>query len=195
MSASEILLTLPDWVVREVKNLPAHLKELDQRMSTIIRFSRLNFENGTGGPFAAGVFEHESGKLVALGVNRVVAMNCSSAHAEIMALSLAQQRLQTYDLGGQGLPSHQLVVNGMPCAMCFGAVLWSGVRSLAIGISGTEVEQLTGFDEGPLHPDWTGQLKERGIELIQGVRHEDARKVFSDFHDSGSLVYNARGGG
>ncbi|MBV7327127.1 nucleoside deaminase [Chloroflexi bacterium TSY] len=161
-------------------------------MATVIEFSRLNFEHGTGGPFAAGVFERDTGKLVVIGVNRVVPSNCSSAHAEIMTLSLAQNRLGTYDLGGADLPAHQLVVNWRPCAMCYGAVIWSGVRSLVIAGSGSELEELTGFDEGPIHPDWVHELQKRGIDVTENVLHDEACQVFRAFGESDSPVYNAR---
>ena len=95
-------------------------------MATVLRFARLNSTHRTGGPFAAGVFERDTGQLVVIGVNRVVPLCCSSAHAEVMALSHAQRLLGVYDLGGPGLSAYQLVVNWAPCAMCFGAVLWSG---------------------------------------------------------------------
>lgn len=190
----EITLTMPDWAVAELKRLPAFLPSLEARMAEVIRFSRLNFENGTGGPFAAGVFERDSGRLVVIGVNRVVASNCSSAHAEVMALSLAQKLLGTYDLGGPGMPVYQLVVNWRPCAMCYGAVLWSGIRSLAIAGSGPELEAITGFDEGPIHPEWDRELARRGIELINPVLTEEALRVYRDFAASGGLVYNSRQG-
>src|SRR5205085_5255445 len=135
-SPMQFSLSLPDWGVEEQRLLPLQTASVEDRMALVIRFSRLNFEKGTGGPFAAGVFERETGKPIAIGVNRVVASNCSSAHAEIMALSLAQKQLGTYDLGGSGMPVYQFVVNWRPCAMCFGATLWSGVRSLAIAGSG-----------------------------------------------------------
>jgi tRNA(Arg) A34 adenosine deaminase TadA len=163
-------------------------------MAAVIRFSRLNFEHGTGGPFAAGVFERNSGKLLVIGVNRVMASNCSSAHAEVMALSLAQKLLGTYDLGGPDLSAHQLVVNWRPCAMCFGAVLWSGVRSLVIAGSGPELEEITGFDEGPVHPDWEAELAKRGIALVDNVLTEEALQVYRDFAASGNIVYNSRQG-
>src|SRR6185295_4952711 len=115
-----------------------------------------------GGPFAAGVFERDTGKLIAVGLNRVLASSCSSAHAEILALSLAQKSLGSYDLGGENMLAHQLVVNWLPCAMCFGATLWSGVRSLVIAGNGPELEQITGFDEGPVHPEWEKELAKRG---------------------------------
>ncbi|MBE2184976.1 MAG: nucleoside deaminase [Anaerolineae bacterium] len=163
-------------------------------MQAVIRFSRLNIEHNTGGPFAAGVFEIKTGRRVIVAVNRVVESNCSSAHAEVMTLSLAQKLLGTYDLGGANMPAHQLVVNWRPCAMCFGASIWSGIRSLAIAGSGPEVEAITGFDEGPIHPQWEQELAKRGIELIDGVLNEQAIEVFHQFANSGALVYNGRGG-
>jgi tRNA(Arg) A34 adenosine deaminase TadA len=190
----ELLLSLPQWAEEELKRLPTHLPTLEGRMREVIRFSRLNFENGTGGPFAAGVFERDTGKLVVIGVNRVVPLNCSSAHAEVMGLSLAQHLLGTFDLGGDGMPAYQLVVNWRPCAMCYGATLWSGIRSLAIAGSGPELESITGFDEGPIHPQWDEELRKRGVELIENVLNDEAIAVFRDFAASGALVYNGRGG-
>lgn len=190
----EFTLSLPPWAVDENRRLPEHLPALEERMAAVIRFSRLNFERGTGGPFAAGVFERETGKPVVIGVNRVMASNCSSAHAEVMALSLAQKKLGTWDLGGAGMPVYQLVVNWRPCAMCFGAVLWSGVRSLVIAGSGPELEQVTGFDEGPIHPQWEAALAKRGIELVNDVLRDEALRTYRDFAATGSFVYNARQG-
>jgi tRNA(Arg) A34 adenosine deaminase TadA len=190
----EVTLSLPDWAVEEMKNLPTHFTTLEDRMREVIRFSRLNFEKGTGGPFAAGVFERDSGKLVVIGVNRVVPMNCSSAHAEVMTLSVAQKLLGTYDLGGAGMPAYQLVVNWRPCAMCYGATIWSGIRSLVIAGSGPELEEITGFDEGPIHPQWDQELAKRGIDLVDNLLHDEAVAVYKDFAASGALVYNGRGG-
>lgn len=188
-------LSLPDWAAEEMAKLPTHFATLEDRMAPVLHFARLNFERGTGGPFAAGVFERDSGKLVVIGVNRVVPSNCSSAHAEVMTLSLAQSILGTYDLGGAGLPAYQLVVNWRPCAMCYGAVIWSGIRSLVIAGAGPELEEITGFDEGPIHPQWDQELAKRGIELTQDVLRPEAIQVYRDFAASGALVYNGRQGG
>lgn len=192
--ASTFELTLPDWAVAALAKLPEFLPTAEARMAAVIEFSRQNFRHNTGGPFAAGVFERDSGRLIVIGVNRVVAHNCSSAHAEIMGLSLAQQRLGTYDLGGPGLPAHELVVNWRPCAMCYGAVLWSGVRSLVIAGHGPELEQITGFDEGPLHPDWRGELERRGIRVRSDVLRDEALAAYREFAAAARPVYNARGG-
>ncbi len=190
----QLHLDLPDWAIGELSQLPATLPNLNDRMQAVLRFARRNTQHQSGGPFAAGVFERDSGKLIVIGVNRVVPLSCSSAHAEVMALSLAQRLLGHYDLGGPGLPAHQLVVNWCPCVMCFGAVLWSGIRSLVIAGAGAELEQITGFDEGPMPADWRGELQRRGIELQEGLCREQALADFRQYAASEPLVYNARQG-
>lgn len=190
----KVELSLPDWTVAELAKLPDKLESVEDRMREVIRFSRLNFLNDTGGPFAAGVFEKDSGKVVVIGVNRVVPQNMSSAHAEIVTLTMAQKILQTFDLGGQGMPSYQLVVNARPCAMCYGSIPWSGIRSLVVSATGQQVEDITGFDEGPIHPNWQHELRRRDIEVIEDVLVEESNAVLQEFADSDKLVYNARTG-
>jgi tRNA(Arg) A34 adenosine deaminase TadA len=185
-------LNLPNWAIAALNDLPLVMPTLEERMTAVIDFARFNFEHETGGPFAAGVFERDTGKLVVIGVNRVVPSNCSSAHAEVMALSLAQRVLGTYDLGSQNLTAHQLVVNWRPCAMCYGAVVWSGVRSLVVAGDGPELEEITGFDEGPVHPNWRHELEVRGIDVVEDVLRQDAIAGFEAFRASQQLVYNAR---
>lgn len=187
-------IELPEWAVKENEQLPLHLPSTEQRMAEVLRFARLNFEHDTGGPFAAGIFEKATGKRIIIGVNRVVPTKVSSAHAEIVTISLAQQVLQTFDLGGPGQPEFELVVNARPCAMCYGAVFWSGVRSLAIAASGESVESLAGFDEGPIHPQWRQELARRGISLSENVLAEQACELFQDFAASGQPIYNGRTG-
>ena len=194
MSQHQFLIDLPEWAIAETAKLPPIMPTIEERMSHVIRFSRLNVEHNTGGPFAAGVFEKESGKLVVMGLNRVVPTNCSSAHAEVVTISLAQKKLGTFDLGGPGMPAYQLVVNWRPCVMCYGALHWSGIRSLSIAGDGEEVEKIAGFDEGPIHPNWREELEKNGIEVQVGVMKEAALDVFRAYRDAGHPVYNGRSG-
>lgn len=189
-----MLITLPRWTINELAIIPSVYPTLEDRMRLVIQLSHLNINHETGGPFAAAVFEKTTGKLVSIGVNRVTSLNCSTLHAEIVALSMAQKKLGTFDLGGKGLPEHQLVVNWRPCIMCYGAVIWSGVKSLVIGGSSSEMEELTGFDEGPMNESWVEELEKRGIEVIPNFLPNEAIKVFYDFKERGMLVYNGRQG-
>lgn len=189
-----LTLAMPAWFPEHAAALTDRVEQATERMAIVNELARRNVDEGTGGPFAAGVFERDSGRLVSLGVNRVVDERCSVAHAETMALGLAQHALGTWDLGATGLPAHQLVVNWRPCAMCFGSVVWSGVVDLVIAGEGGEVERITGFDEGPIHPTWRDELAARGIGLTVGVGHDDAIATFEAYRASGAPVYNGRGG-
>ena len=78
--------------------------------------------------------------------------------------------------------------------MCYGATVWSGVRALVIAGSDGQLEEITGFDEGPIHPKWKEELVARGISIQDDVLKEEACEVFRLFRDSGKLVYNGRQG-
>ena len=78
--------------------------------------------------------------------------------------------------------------------MCCGAICWSGVRSVVIAGSGPEMEALTGFDEGPMHPTWQDELRRRGIAVRDGLLRDEALAAFREFSTSGRPVYNARRG-
>ena len=181
----------PFWLLDEI-NLGEQFETVESRMALVIRLSELNVDQRTGGPFAAGVFETQTGRLISVGVNQVLASGVSSAHAEVCALSLAQKKLGTFDLGSENLAGHQLVVNWCPCVMCYGAIIWSGITSLVTNV-GPEMEEITGFDEGPLHPRWREELRSRGIEFQENVMRSEALQVFEKYRDSGAPVYNARG--
>lgn len=194
--ASEFRASLPAWLVEELPTLTANgpLETHAERMALANRLADQNWRAGNGGPFAAIVVDAASGALVSVGVNVVLASGLSSLHAEVMALSLAQQRLGRWDLGADGADL-ELVVNWRPCVMCYGATMWSGVRSLLIAGEGSEVDELTGFDEGPMPDDWVGEFERRGIRVSVGVGHDDAIEVFRAFGASDAVVYNARGAG
>lgn len=180
---------LPEFLAR------ANARELvlpraEDRMRFVLDLARENLA-ADGGPFAAAVFEHDSGRLLAAGANRVVDSGYSLAHAEMIALSLAQRRLGHYDLGGPRLPVCELVSSAEPCIMCLGAVLWSGVRYLSFGARGEDVVEL-GFDEGPKPPDWIGELRRRGIEVSSDVLRDEARSILRDYRAAGRPIYNPR---
>jgi tRNA(Arg) A34 adenosine deaminase TadA len=186
---------LPAWLVAELETLEGELATDDERMAVVNALAARNFREGNGGPFAALVVDRVTGLVVSVGVNVVLSSGLSGAHAEFMALSLAQARLGRWDLGADGENELELVVNWRPCIMCYGSLIWSGVKHLVIPDSGPELEQLTGFDEGPTPADWRGELEARGISVTTGVQRDEAIAVFADYGRSASVVYNARGTG
>jgi tRNA(Arg) A34 adenosine deaminase TadA len=187
---------LPEWVLAEVADVPGSLDSDEDRMRLVNRLASRNHQEGTGGPFAAVVVESGTGRVQSVGVNLVLAGGLSSLHAEVVALSLAQVGEGTWDLGAADRPASELVVNWRPCVMCYGAAMWSGVRRLVIAGDGPEVEQLTGFDEGPMRDDWSEQFARRGIEVTSDVLREEAVEVFRAYgRRTDAVVYNARARG
>lgn len=158
-----------------------------------IELARRNVSHDTGGPFGAAVFEIGSGRLVAPGVNMVVPTNTAIAHAEIVAIALAGQAVGSFDLGADGLGDMALACSCEPCAMCFGAVPWSGVKLLLISAR-DEDARAVGFDEGPKMADWKEQLAARGIEVRTDLDREAGASVLRDYVASGGPVYNGRSG-
>lgn len=190
--ASSLSASLPAWLLDELDGLPTVLPTLEDRMDLVNALADRNWREGSGGPFAAIVVDAATGALVSAGVNVVLASGLSSMHAEVTTLSLAQTALGRWDLGAEGADL-ELVVNWRPCVMCYGATMWSGVRSLVVAGEGPLLEELTKFDEGPVVDDWAAQFEARGIRVSIGTRHDEAVAVFRAYGDSDSLVYNARG--
>jgi tRNA(Arg) A34 adenosine deaminase TadA len=186
-----ISLRLPAWVgeVVEDRTYPT----VEDRMRLAVELSRENARRGTGGPFGAAVFESRSGRLVAPGVNLVVGSGNSVAHAETVAIMVAQQVVGNFDLGAAQDPACELVASTEPCLMCLGATIWSGVHGLVCGARDEDAAAI-GFDEGPKPPVWHERLEERGISVHRDVLREDAVRVLRDYTAGGGRIYNARGG-
>lgn len=181
----------PAWLSACIELASSSFASIESRMRLVIGFSRMNIEHGTGGPFGAAVFDADRGTLIAAGVNRVLPLNSSSAHAEMLALACAQAKLGSFDLGAAGLPRCELVTSCEPCAMCFGAIPWSGVRRVVCGATSLDAQRI-GFDEGPRHPDWVAELEKRGIDVQCGVCCDAAAKVLADYQAGNGLIYNGR---
>ena len=58
---------------------------------------------------------------------------------------------------------------------------------------GPLLEELTGFDEGPVVDDWAEQFERRGIRVVIGVGFDEAVAVYRAYGASDAVVYNARG--
>lgn len=159
-------------------------------MGLAIALARWNVLEDSGGPFGAAVFERDSGRLVAVGVNLVVPLTNSALHAEMVAFMMAQARLGSYTLAGDGMPAHELATSCEPCAMCLGATLWSGVRRVLCGATRDDALRLD-FDEGPVFDASYDYLAERGVEIVRELRRAEAAEVLALYRRRAGVIYNA----
>jgi tRNA(Arg) A34 adenosine deaminase TadA len=79
-------------------------------------------------PVGAVVFDPETGEVVAVGANQPIGAHDPTAHAEIVAMRAAAQKLGNYRLTGLGL-----AVTLEPCAMCAGAISHARIGLLVYG--------------------------------------------------------------
>lgn len=84
-----------------------------------VRLAVDNVADG-GGPFGALVVR--DGEVIGVGQNRVTRDHDPSAHAEVVALRAAGQRIRDFSLAGATLYS-----SCEPCPMCMAASLWARV--------------------------------------------------------------------
>ena len=129
--SSHCSFELPAWVESLLIDWQRPLSSLEERMQLAIALSKNSVLQETGGPFGAVVVNEQTDELVSVGINLVTTAGLSIAHAEMVALSLAQLSVGQWNLSHSG--PLQLVTSCEPCAMCFGALPWSGIRSLVCG--------------------------------------------------------------
>jgi tRNA(Arg) A34 adenosine deaminase TadA len=157
-------------------------------MRLAIDLAHRNVAAGTGGPFGAAVFDLAASRLISIGVNLVVTTGYSMAHAEVVAITLAQDTLGCFDLGDASLPTLQLVTSAEPCSMCLGAIHWAGLRSIACGARDEDVRSI-GFDEGHKPADWCERLEASGIAVHRDVERPLAAAVLQRYRDGGGIIY------
>ena len=80
------------------------------------------------GEISVGAVIVKDGEVIASACNRKEALNDVSAHAEILALREAEQKL-----GGWRLEGCEMYVTLEPCPMCAWAIVQSRIKSLYFG--------------------------------------------------------------
>ncbi len=179
---------MPQWLVEWERTLPRKLVGDEAAMRVAIAVAALNVEKGTGGPFGALIVESETGALLSVGVNLVVSARSSVLHAEVLAIMRAQQAAKFHSVGGAAAKATTLYTSAEPCAMCMGAIPWSGIRRMVCGALDADVRAI-GFDEGDKPTNWIAAYEKRGIQVTVGVLRDDASKVLQDYKEQGGAIY------
>jgi tRNA(Arg) A34 adenosine deaminase TadA len=187
-TAPVVYVDYPAWVP-DVVGRTAVYPDDDAKMRLAIAVSRANVEHGTGGPFGAAIFEKNSGRLVAVGMNSVVRLSNCTLHGEMVAFMMAQRVVGSFSLNAPGLPEHELFTSCEPCAMCLGATLWSGVRRIVCGAGRQDASRLD-FEEGPVFPASYEYLEDRGIQVVRGLLRDEARAVLELYRAGNGKIYN-----
>ena len=104
-------------------------------------------------------------EIISRSSNMVELLNDSTAHAELIAITSAQNSLNNKNLEGC-----ILYTTLEPCLMCHGAIYWSKINTIVYGAS----DEKRGFSRHNLEID-------RKINIVKGVMEEESRELLENF--------------
>ncbi|MFO7831257.1 MAG: nucleoside deaminase [Desulfuromonadaceae bacterium] len=191
--AAGFSFSLPSWAQHIATGTDGRTFSSDvEKMGWVLELGHRNIQDG-GGPFAAAIFNMDSGVLIAPGLNRVMPCNCSVLHAEICAIILAQQQLGRYTLAPEidedTKGGYELITSTEPCAMCLGAVPWAGIKRLVCAAR-DEDARAVGFDEGDKPENWVEKLEQRGVQVQRDTCRPAAVDLLQDYLNINGEIYN-----
>ena len=131
-------------------------------MQRAIGLSLENVRSGGGGPFAAVVVK--DGAVLATGVNQVSSALDPTAHAEVVAIRGACQKLGDFQLTGC-----DLYTTCEPCPMCMGAIYWARLNKVYYANTRADAAKI-GFDDSLIYDELEMPLKARKIPMVQIMR-------------------------
>jgi guanine deaminase len=133
-------------------------------MARAIELAIENVRSGQGGPFGAVVVKE--GHIIAEGANRVTATNDPTAHAEVLAIRHACQKLGLFEL-----KTCELYTSCEPCPMCMGAIYWARLTRVYFGSFAGDASK-AGFDDSFIYREIAQPHGQRNIPMIQMMREE-----------------------
>ena len=172
-----------------ISNEEIDIKKVERAKKIILELqSKLQeYVKAGSGPFVAAIYD-EMGNKISETANSVVKESCSNNHAEMNAIKAAQQKLKAYDLSKYNL---SLYVTAEPCIMCLGGIMWSGIKNIYYGVTSSDVEKITGFDEG-FKPNWLDEFKKRGITVYGNIEAEVGKLELQKYVQNGNIIYKPK---
>jgi len=148
-------------------------------MRMAIALSIQNVTESIGGPFGAVIVK--DGKFVAGSANKVTSTNDPTAHAEVSAIRLACQKLNTFDLSGC-----VIYTSCEPCPMCLGAIYWSRIETIYFANTKVDAENI-GFSDKFIYEELDKPMDKRSLPVVQMMRDE-AMQAFKLWGDSAMRI-------
>jgi tRNA(adenine34) deaminase len=140
----------------------------DDYMRAALEQARLAID---AGEVPIGAVVVSDGEIIARGFNQPIRAVDPTAHAEVLALRAAAQRLRNYRLSGA-----MLYVTVEPCLMCVGALVHARIKEVVFGAveprSGALVSTVRGHEIAGLN---------HRLTVTGGVLEADCRDLIQQF--------------
>jgi guanine deaminase len=122
-----------------------------------------------GGPYGAVIVQND--QIIASSANLVTKKNDPTAHAEILAIRHACQKINYFHLTGCVLYS-----SCEPCPMCLGAIYWARLKKVYFACNRFDAAK-AGFDDSFIYQEIQLKPEQRKIPMLQ-IQIADANKPF-----------------
>ncbi len=144
-----------------------------QFISAAIDLAREGMQSDLGGPFGAIIVKDQ--QIVGRGQNQVTSSHDPTAHAEVVAIRDACQKLSTFELHGC-----VIYTSCEPCPMCLGAIYWARIDRVVFAATRHDAAQAN-FDDEWLYREIPLPWKERKINYQQ-IEQAEATKLFDEWN-------------
>lgn len=146
-----------------------------------IELSKEGMKSGQGGPFGCVVVMGD--EIVGEGNNRVTSSNDPTAHAEVVAIRAACEKLGTYQL-----TECEIFTSCEPCPMCLGAIYWARPKRVIYANTREEAAAIE-FDDDFIYKEINASMNERKIPFIHHP-HPMAKAIFEEWKNwEGKIKY------
>jgi guanine deaminase len=141
-------------------------------MREAIRLSREGMQLGKGGPFGAVIVR--DGEIIARGENQVTSTCDPTAHAEVVAIRRAADKLRNFSLAGC-----DLYASCEPCPMCLAAIYWARIDRVFFANTRADAAAV-GFDDDRIYQEIPLPVEQRALPAEPLLRAE-ALPVFQEW--------------
>ncbi|MCX7697483.1 MAG: nucleoside deaminase [Bacteroidales bacterium] len=138
-----------------------------------IDLARMNVKMGKGGPFGAIIVKE--GQVIAEGTNLVTSLNDPTAHAEIVAIRRATEKLKSFQLTGC-----TIYCSCEPCPMCLGAIYWARPDRIVFAATRKDAAS-AGFDDDFIYRELITSYQDRKIPT-QHIQVDDYMIPFDEWN-------------
>ena len=153
-------------------------------MDNIMRFgieeARKTMNENKCGPFGA-VITDSDGNIISVASNLVLERHDPTAHAEIMAIRKAGEKLGTHDLSGC-----ILYATGYPCPMCLSAIIWANIKKVYYGTNLKDAENI-GFRDDFIYNYILGKNKD--VLSLKQLNHDECLELFKEYSNKNKEIY------
>lgn len=153
---------------------------MNEYMKKAICNAEKGMQNNEGGPFGAVIVD-KMGNIISNGNNRVIKQNDPTAHAEIVALREACEKLNTYDLS-----DYTIYTSCEPCPMCLSAIIWSNIKTIYYGCTKQDAGEI-GFRDDMIYEYLKGKNKD--LLNLEQMDREECIKTFNKYKEMGGTIY------